>query len=558
MHMKKNVLLLCLLFALMMNTYAQFNESIGTNKVQIGRSVQSVNADSGYIVAGKEEWDAITIGSSDASLVRVDPNGALMWSHLYGNTGSDWFNSVRNVNVTSGSNLPPGFAALGTSYSFSGTPDMYFVRTDLFGNPLFSYVYGKAGKDFGHCLQYIKDAETGRLGYVMLGQSDSYTYYGGTTDIFVTKIDEFGTIIQSTVMGGEGEDIGYWIEQTSDGGFILVGSTTSKTCAGIPGNKDIIVVRLDSKLKILWSSIIGHEHLATEDVAYGVVEDPTDGSFTLTGFSKSFNGREGDAYLINLNPMGALNWMQTYDTKKEDHGHSIHIARTICGELEYVVSGSTFGFSGSEDALVFKTDRTGILKWVNVYGTNRGEEQAAEITAANGTGYIFTGFAEANFTQLRDIYLVNIKEDGERSSACEFRTDLERKPQSPCLDAGLQQLYVHDIKRVSTAVKRRDYRELKCETFTTSSLDKIFGGSLEEEIVITPNPSISAINVNMRTADIRGAELQIRNRNGVTIYTSPIIEDNLTIDVKSFPNDLYVIVIISRDGKKHYGRFLKE
>lgn len=556
--MKKNVLLVVLLFVWTLNTKAQFNESIGTHKVQFGQSVQSIKYDSGYIVAGTDQWDGVTIGRSDASLVRVAPDGSIVWSYLYGHLGNEGFNSVREVSATSGSGLPRGFAALGTTESFSGTPDMYFVRIDQNGAPLFSYVYGRGGKDYGHCLQYIKDYETGKYGYVMVGQSNSYTYYGGTTDILVTKIDEFGTIVRSTVMGGGGEDIGYWIEQTDDGGFILVGSTTSANCPGLPNNKDIIVVRLDAKLRILWNTILGDNALATEDVAYGVVQNPNDKSFTLTGFTKSYNGHEGDAFLINLKPTGGLNWMRTYDTRKEDRGRSIHLAQNICGEVEYVVSGVTLGYSGREDAYVFKTDRLGNQKWTFAYGTPEGIEEAAEITGGDATGYVFTGLAESTvFTNYRDIYLVKMDDYG-KSHSCEDVLRQEDKAQFPCEYSSLQQVYVHDMKRVQIAVKNPEYRERKCDLFSSSNLERKSSDPLEEEIVITPNPATHAITVKARTTDIRGAEIQIRNRNGVTIYSSSIASDTTTINITGFANDLYVIEIITPDGQRHNGKFLKE
>lgn len=556
--MKKNALSLTLSLLLLMqlSVYAQFNKAIGIDKVQFGRALESTYVDSGSVIAGKQEWDGISFGRGDALIVKAKPDGFIDWSVMYGDKGDEWFNSIEEIGVRSSPSLPPGYAAFGTSFSYTGSADAYFVRTDLSGAPLFSFTFGRDGRDYGHCLQYIKDYETGNYGYAMTGMTSSYPFYGNTIDAFVFKTDEFGNLIRATVMGGPGTDIAHWIEQTSDGGFIVTGSTTSASCAGpYLQNKDIFVIRLDARLNIVWNTIIGHEELPYEDEAFSILQDPTDGSFTLTGITKSFGmSDQGDAFLINLDPMGGINWMKTYGTKVVEQGNSIHLGRTTCGEIEYVVAGVSYALSERGDAWVFKTDRLGNLQWTTVYGSKGGVESAAEITGT-GNGYIFTGSADAHFTTHQDIYLVRTDLNG-KSGNCELRLEVKEIRQFPCLTNSLQQVRVDDLKHVETMAERINLRENRCEDYSAASTSS--SPELIYDVITTPNPSKSSVTVRSSSKSIAGGEVKVYNREGGIVFSGTLAEETLTLNVNSYPKDVYVIHIITPDGQNIYGKFVKE
>ncbi len=130
-------------------------------------------------------WQAVptsrSFGPPEATLVKTKLNGALVWEAVYGQAKSDIFNSVRDIPGTA--NLKAGYAALGSSQSFGlGGDDVYFVRTDATGVPVFSYIYGRSKDDRGNCLQYIKDPTVGTgYGYVMAGETSSFPQFPGLT-----------------------------------------------------------------------------------------------------------------------------------------------------------------------------------------------------------------------------------------------------------------------------------------------------------------------------------------------------------------------------------------
>jgi hypothetical protein len=539
------------ILSLPMVAFAQFNEAIGTYKDQVGYSVQRTQVDPGFIAAG---LDGLTVfGGKEASIVKVKPSGIPQWSNAYGGVGNDEFKSIREIYAHA--TLPiDGYAALGTTTSFNSSEDLYFVRTDQSGTPLYSFTFGrKEGTEKGHCLQYIKDFATGGYGYVMVGQTNSYSYYGYSTDILIVKTNEDGALTGAKVIGAQGEDVGYWVEQTKDGGFVVTGSTTTHP----EGDNDIFVIRLDKDLNLLWQNIFKHCSTPLEDFGYGIVENPLDGSFTVTGITKSFGlANSEDAFLLNLRSNGTFNWMRTYGTKQIEQGLSVDLSS---GGSEYIVSGLAVDEGGNKDAYVFKTDMTGNLIWSNVYGS-AGLEAAAEITNNGFGGYIFTGVADSYYTINQDFYLVNLKSGGE-SEGCQNVFDQGWKSQWPCTSSNFQSVDVNDIRMVCTQYERTDYSVQLCEA--GASVGRLAEPSPESADVLTivPNPTSTSVQVLFEDAAVQkaGGSLAIFNRNGKIVHQQMVpASGEIRIPVENLPNDLYMVRFTTSDGKQHQKKFIKK
>jgi hypothetical protein len=552
--MKKAILIFLMLISCGA-VFAQFNEAIGTYKAQTGHSVQRSKFDPGYIVAGTDAH--IVFGATEATLAKTTLAGALQWSIAYGGVGADTFNCVRQID--SHRSLPvDGYAALGSTTSFSSDEDVYFVRTDATGTPLFSFTFGgREGADRGRCLQYIRNPSTGEFGYVIAGQTDSYPYYGNSIDILIIKTDEDGNLVRAKVIGTPGDDIAYWVEQTIDGGFVLTGTTTIR-----PGDiyaLDFFVIRLDSDLKIIWQNIFKHCTFPGEDAARSVIENPLDGSLTVTGFTRSFGIElSRDVFLLNLNAAGAVNWMKTYGTKNNESGRSIDLSS---GGREYIVTGEASNGSGQTDALVFKTDMAGNVLWSNLYGSASSPlEGGQEITNNGLDGYVFAGTAEADYTIDRDFYLVNLSHDGE-SDGCQREFSKDAIPQTPCISAGFQDVKVSNMRMVCTQHARIDYQVHVCATGAPSV------GTLQESqsettdgFSIVPNPASSAVQIVFQDISIpkNGGTVVIYNRNGKLVQRIPVTSGDIQVPLHGLPDDIYVIHFITKDGKQYQKRFIKK
>lgn len=518
---------------------AQFQYAIGTEVYDAGRSVQYAAKDPGYIIAGRT--DLQVFGASEATLVKTKPDGSLVWEAVYGQGKPDIFNSVRDIPETS--NVRAGYAALGTSQSFGlGGDDVYFVRTDLAGVPLFSYIFGRSKDDRGHCLQYIRDTAIG-FGYVMAGETNSFPFFPGV-DVYIIKTDEFGNLVRSVVIGGEGDESAYWIEQTKDFGYIVVGTTTSRTCGSTLPNKDIFVLKLDINLTIQWNAIIGGgASRPYPDIAYGVVENPTDGSYTITGITQSFGVNfNGDAFLLNLSSTGVFNWFKTYGLDRTEQGNSIHLTNNaFTGAVEYVVGGVSNTYtSGTEDAYLFKTDAAGNLIWTNIYGT-KGREVIAEVADNAERGYIFTGEVETDWTLKNDIYLVKTDFNGKSGTECEFAVDQKEIRTDVCYTRSAQQVYVEDNKRIETPYKFLQYHENRCDPSTVGSripdaTDILLALNEQNKLLVT------------FSKETKHTTIKVFNTRGELIAQSRVTGTNGEINLSTVPAGLYIVHIIQDDG----------
>jgi len=534
----------CLLLgALLANTaHAQFQYAIGSDVYDAGRSVQYTASDPGYILAGRT--DLQVFGPPEATLVKTKLNGALVWEAVYGQAKSDIFNSVRDIPATA--NLKAGYAALGSSQSFGlGGDDVYFVRTDATGVPVISYIYGREKDDRGNCLQYIKDPTVGTgYGYVMAGETSSFPQFPGV-NIYIIKTDEFGALVRSTVIGGEGDETAYWIEQTRDLGYIVAGTTTSRTCGGGTPNQDIFVIKLDINLAIQWNAIIGGG--ATRpypDIAYSVVENPADGSFTVAGLTRSFGvNLNGDSFLLNLSAGGGLNWFKTYGWERTEIANSVHITiNPSTGAREYVVGGLSNSYtSGTEDAYLFKTDINGNLLWTNIYGT-QGREVIAEVTESGERGYVFTGEVETAWTLKNDIYLVTTDFNGKSGTGCEISVPQKEIRFEICYNKSAQQVYVEDNKRIDTPYKFVDYHEFRCDPATV-------GLALPEtgaDLLLALNDQ-NKLTVTF-SKEVQNATLKVYNTGGNLVTQSSVTGKTGEINLGSAPGGLYVVHIVYGDG----------
>ena len=234
----------------MVPAFSQFQYSHGTEENEVGKSVRTLSFDEAYIIGGLTDYPFIKSHKVDATLVKTKYNGNIIWSKVYGGNENDLFNSIRPIYP----DKDEGYVCLGTTNSFGfGNNDMMFVLTNPDGIPQSVYTYGGKEQDEGHCIQVIKDVNSNEPALIMIGHTTSYTQCDSKMFIVKTKLD--GSFIDGVIVGYIGNQYGYWIEQTRDGGFIAVGS--NDYACGVNDfstpNHDIFVVKLNQNLDLEWS-----------------------------------------------------------------------------------------------------------------------------------------------------------------------------------------------------------------------------------------------------------------------------------------------------------------
>lgn len=114
-----------------------------------------------------------------------------------------------------------GYIIIGETESLgAGQKDVYFIKTDSHGNTIWTRTYGGEDGDSGHSIQQTSDE-----GYIIVGST--YSYGSGSIDVYLIKTDENGDTLWTKTCGGADWDFGFSVQLTSDGGYIVVGKTIS-------------------------------------------------------------------------------------------------------------------------------------------------------------------------------------------------------------------------------------------------------------------------------------------------------------------------------------------
>ena len=342
-------------------------------------------SDGGYIVAGYT--NSFGAGVYDFFLIKTDANGNIIWAKTYGGTDDDRAYSVQQTS-------DGGYIVAGYTNSFGeGSRDIFLIKTDANGNIIWAKTYGGTGNEWPSSAQQTSDG-----GYIVAGLTGSFG--AGSADAFLIKTDANGNIQWAKTYGGADHDEAYSIQQTSDGGYIVAVWTRSFGA----GNFDFFLIKTDANGNIIWSKTYG----GASDDRVNSVQQTSDGGYIVAGRTSSFGAGSVDAFLIKTDANGNIIWAKTYGGASDDRVNSVQ--QTSDGG--YIVAGHTMSFgAGDRDIFLIKTDANGNLQWAKTYG-GTGSDWAYSVQQTSDGGYIVAGWTGSFGAGSRDAFLVKTDANG--------------------------------------------------------------------------------------------------------------------------------------------------
>ena len=361
-----------------------FTTLFGGNQEDLGFSVQQTT-DGGYIITGYT-W-SYGNGEEDIWLIKTDSQGNEEWNQTYGGNEDDKGFSVQQT--TDGGYIITGFT---DSYG-SGEFDIWLVKTDSQGNEEWNQTIGGTEDDEGFSVQQTTDG-----GYIVTGYTLSFG--NGEEDIWLIKTDSQGNEEWNQTFGGSEDDYGYSVKQTTDGGYIITGYLSN-----IENNSyDVWLIKTDSQGNEEWNQTFGGDE---DDYGY-FVKQTTDGGYIITGGTQSFGNGEQDVWLIKTNSQGNEEWNQTFGGT--DGESSFSVKQTTDGG--YIITGGTRSYGrGSSDVWLIKTDGQGNEEWNQTLGGSYNDFGYSVDQTTDG-GYIITGGIESPVYGRYDICLIKTDSEG--------------------------------------------------------------------------------------------------------------------------------------------------
>lgn len=225
------------------------------------------------------------IRTFDIWLLRIDPQGHLLWNRTYGGTADDISHSI--VEVPDG-----GFAFSGefnSSYQSIGGgplieyhPDAFIIRTDATGEALWNQTYGGAANDFSRSIVQLDDGSFAFSGFTNAASEDPY-------DGLFVHVNSSGYSVFQAIHGSAKDDVFQALIKCGSTGFGLAGYTYLSDSA------DLWLVRTDIDGTPLWVRTFGGPD--ADLIRAGIRSQ--DG-FVLTGYTMSFGAGSRDIWLVKI------------------------------------------------------------------------------------------------------------------------------------------------------------------------------------------------------------------------------------------------------------------
>ena len=256
----------------------------------------------------------------------------------------------------------------------------------------FFNTYSRSDYDSGNSVQQTEDG-----GYIVVGNTKSYGL--GSWDVWLIKTDSEGQEEWNQTFGEEGGyERGYSILQTDDGGYIITGHSNYY-------ESGILLIKTDSQGQEEWIQTLDTAYTYTS-VAYSI-QQTEDGGYILTGTRTNNGSGDADVLLIKTDSQGIEQWSKTFGSASDnDWGHSGQQAE----DGGYIIAG-TRRADGSSYALLIKTDSQGQEEWSKTFEISD-MEWGATVQQTSDGGYILTGPHDSDGTGNGDVWLIKTYSHG--------------------------------------------------------------------------------------------------------------------------------------------------
>jgi hypothetical protein len=506
----------------------EFQMEYGTPDSQSDASGASIRqtTDGGYIMTGYNS--NFGDGGDDIYLVKTDADGNMQWNRTFGGTEADDANAL--VQTSDG-----GFAIAGVTLSFGGEK-AFLIKTDGSGNISWSKVYGTADNLSDASVSSMQQTSDG--GFIMTGYISNFG--AGMDDFYLVKTDMNGVILWTKTYGGTNNDDAASVAQTSDGGYIITGMTSSFA----DPNGDVYLVKTNASGDTLWTKTYGDVESGSMDMG-NYVGQTADGGYIIAGVTSSTSSGEF-GLLIKTDNNGVMQWSKLYGIDESSSDVSFASGQQT-SDGGYVAAGYTSNYgAGSDDYLLVKIDASGEPQWTSAFGSSENDDANSVMQTSDG-GYVMAGSTLGFATGGEHLYVVKADTNG-HAMCNEFRTEINTGVGSP-VNSGMASGHVSSGGVAATATLLVDGGGVVTQLCFPAGIHESSDNNFT--VSVSPNPSSSKFIFTL-SKETTNAELKIYDVTGNIVRVVDFQGTKLVLDRTDLASGIYFYVI--RSGSTILGK----
>jgi hypothetical protein len=518
------------------------------------------------------------------------------WDYRYGGTQYEVFSNISKTiegGFILGGSSNSGISGNRTQANWDSTMDKYdfwVVKLNAEGQKVWDKRFGGALQDNFYSLALTKDG-----GYILGGDSysnadgDKTQSCRGGFDYWIVKIDSAGTKQWDKRFGGNGGESLGQVQQTTDGGFIIGGTSYSGAVGDKTqpswGARDYWVVKTDSAGNKQWDKRFGGDRYDFETT----IQQTKDGGFLLGGYSDSdTSGDKTQAnwaytynfWVVKIDSMGNQLWDKRFGGTRGEH-----LLAMIEVDGGFVLAGDSYSDisgdkgqvnNGSMDYWIIKIDSAGNKIWDKGFGGND-EDQLYSIAKTADGGYLLSGDSRTRFASgsksednVVDLYTQPwvIKTDSLGNKEWDKTIMTGGAGWSRALQVSAECYLVGTFSGADSAWDKTqnswgstsDYWVIKfcMEPYTGINAQAAEGAT---QVQVYPNPFATDISISIQKQNLHAASFTITNAVGQTVYQRQ--ETNLSsnytkmLDLSYLPNGVYFIAV-EVDGERTVRQVVKQ
>jgi uncharacterized delta-60 repeat protein len=316
---------------------------------------------------------------SDFGISKITDNNHIVWSKNYGGDNNDYATTIKQT--SDGGYIVAGYGHIGTS---NGGDDFLLYKLNSQGNKVWRKNFGGIHDDRAFSIQQTSDG-----GYVVFGTTYSFVHAtpGEDSDFCIYKLDANGDRVWLKYYGDVKNDYGRCVQQTADGGYIIAGYGEVGTTNG---GDDFLLYKLDSDGRRVWRKNYGGHY---DDRAFSV-QQTADGGYIAAGTTYSFvhgtPGEDSSFMIIKLDADGNKEWLKYFGGANNDYGYSIELT----SDGGYVIAGygNVNTTNGGDDFVLYKFNSSNQFQWRKNYGGTYNDQGFSVMQTPDG-GFLVVGLS---------------------------------------------------------------------------------------------------------------------------------------------------------------------